>query len=608
MRNEWRDQVILVAVCAGAYFFQLGATHLWEEDEAYFGRTAQEMYERGDYIVPWFNGDISLHKPILMYWVMIGGFQLFGTTEFAARCGSAIFGIGNVLLTYQLGRRLFSERVGFWSGVVLGTCLHFAVVSRAAVADPELICFCTLPMLIFAWGTPLSRSRMPAVNNAAASISATDLPRSRWMFVYASMAVAALAKGPVGIVLPTAVIGLFLLLMRIESRIESPSEASARWLVRVATWLAHLFWPPAVWRTAWQMRPITAAAMIGLVALPWYLAVGWMTAGAWLQGFFLVHNYGRFMNSFESHGGGPLYYLAAVAIGMFPWCIFGYQGAYLTATGLQRGNPSRTAYLFLCAWVAVWVGAFTCAGTKLPHYVLPAYPALAIIIGGFLEQWLAGTDGISHRWHRTSWAVLIMVGLGMLVSLPLVARTYLSGEEQLGLIGLIPAVAGMIGFWAVEHGRRMWAAGAVSVGAVAFLVVLLGWGAVRVDQYQSSPLVAKWLRELAPDHSAELGAHGCFEASLLYYCDQNIAKLGRHESVASFFADHPQATFLLTTDRKLARTGELLPAGVQIVRETPRFLKHERLLLLGRANHDVETHDRHASSVQWIQHEVESAP
>ena len=104
MSEHGRHQFILVLLCAVIYFTNLGGTHLWDEDEAHFGSTVTEMMQRGNYVVPYFNGEISLHKPAFMYWVMIAGVQIFGNTEFALRFGSAIFSIGTVLLTYHTGR------------------------------------------------------------------------------------------------------------------------------------------------------------------------------------------------------------------------------------------------------------------------------------------------------------------------------------------------------------------------------------------------------------------------------------------------------------------------------------------------------------------------
>lgn len=603
MTQGARHQLLLVAICAVTYFFNLGSTHLWEEDEAYFGRTAREMSQRGDLVVPYFNGEISLHKPALMYWVMLAGTKLFGFNEFGLRFGSVLFSIGSVLLTYHLGRILFSSaRTGFWSGLVLATSLHFAVVARAAVVDPELIFFCSLPILIFVHG--IQRRRVISNPSSASNfqaVRATELSWANWALAYASMAMATLAKGPVGIVLPTAVIGLFLLMNRTDAvRNSLPEPSSTKpWLLRGLIWFTRVFWPSTVLRTTWEMRPFTAIGMLLLIAAPWYVWVGLRTDGEWLRGFFFVHNYGRFVNSFEKHSGGPLYYIVAICIGIWPWCMFNYQAVRQTIAGLWSGSPDRPQTLLLCGWIAVWVGVFTLAGTKLPHYVLPAYPAVAILFGHFVDRWLSGTSSLQTGWMRASWITPIVVGVGLMIAMPFVAQRYLPGEHRLALIGIIPVVGGILGFWLSERQQRGWAAATISGMAVLFLMTLLGWGAVRVDRFQKSFVVASWLKEVQANQQAEVGALGCFEACLLYYCDRNIDRL-TSESAEEFFLEHPGQAFLLTTDRSYAEIEEHLPRDVCILKETQRFLKPQRLMLLGRKPT--------ASTIQTVHFEQEDAP
>ena len=133
MLARLRHQLVLAAIAGAMYFVNLGATHLWDVDEAIFSQAAKEMHARGDAVVPYFNGQVFPDKPALMYWLMIGAYELFGPTEFAARFWSAVFGIGSVLLTYQLGRLVFSPRVAFWSGLILATSLNFNVIARAVL-------------------------------------------------------------------------------------------------------------------------------------------------------------------------------------------------------------------------------------------------------------------------------------------------------------------------------------------------------------------------------------------------------------------------------------------------------------------------------------------
>ncbi len=115
MNRSTRYQLIIVALAAVAFFTNLGATSLWDQDEAYFAGTAAEMHARGDWVTPYFNGEMFGHKPPFMFWMMMIGYKLLGVTSLAARLPCALFGVGTALLTYHLGRRLFSAQVGLKS-------------------------------------------------------------------------------------------------------------------------------------------------------------------------------------------------------------------------------------------------------------------------------------------------------------------------------------------------------------------------------------------------------------------------------------------------------------------------------------------------------------
>jgi len=214
MPQQVRQGLVLIAVTAVLFLPRLGATRLWDDDETYFAQVAREMYERGDLIVPWFNQALFSHKPPFMYWMMIGAYHLFGVTEFAARLPSALFGIANVLLVWRLGRMLYSAGVGFWAGIILATSLNFVVISRAATCDTELIFFCTLPIYLFVRGTA---TRHPSANGHTPVLlwdeanSGIEPTWSTYALVYATMGVAVMVKGPIGVILPTAVLGLYLL-------------------------------------------------------------------------------------------------------------------------------------------------------------------------------------------------------------------------------------------------------------------------------------------------------------------------------------------------------------------------------------------------------------
>ena len=101
-------QLVIVAAACAIFLPNLGRTGLWDMDEALYASVAREMFQRGNWVVPWFNGQLFPEKPPLMFWTMMGGFELFGVNEFGARFFSAVMGVGTALIAFHLGRLLFS--------------------------------------------------------------------------------------------------------------------------------------------------------------------------------------------------------------------------------------------------------------------------------------------------------------------------------------------------------------------------------------------------------------------------------------------------------------------------------------------------------------------
>ena len=213
--------LLLLAVATLAFFSFLGGAHLWDVDEAIFSQTAREMLERNDAVVPYFNGQVFAHKPPLLYWLMMGAYRLLGSNEFAARLPSALASVACVLLTCRLARLVFSPSVGLWAGLILAGNISFALIARAATPDALLTLFSTLAVYAFVAVTAKARIQSGGANERNAPWAGQTRFEPSWLgwaLVYAAMALAVLTKGPVGVVLPTAVIGLFLLVMRAEPR------------------------------------------------------------------------------------------------------------------------------------------------------------------------------------------------------------------------------------------------------------------------------------------------------------------------------------------------------------------------------------------------------
>ena len=117
----FRHQLLLIVVSATVFLTNLGGPPLMDRDEPRNAGCAAEMAARGDWVVPWFNDELREHKPVLLYWLMMSAYAVFGVNEFAARFWSAALAVGTVLMTYHIGRRLFNPAAACWSQGCSGT-------------------------------------------------------------------------------------------------------------------------------------------------------------------------------------------------------------------------------------------------------------------------------------------------------------------------------------------------------------------------------------------------------------------------------------------------------------------------------------------------------
>jgi len=580
MRQSARHQVLIAAIGLIVFFANLGATRLWDQDEAYFARTAVEMHQRHEWVVPYFNDEVFAHKPPLMFWMMRLGFLLFGVSEFAARFWSAVFALGTALLVYRLGRRMFSAGIGLWAAIALSTALMFDVVARAATPDSFLVFFSTLSLYLFArhehWGSDAERS--PA-----------DSPLSwhTWTAIYAAMALAVLVKGPIGVLLPGSTIGLYLLL---RDQIEMPRAAK---LEERLLALARRFSPARIVSTMWSMRPLTAVATILAVSGPWYVLVGWRTGGQFLSEFFGTQNYGRFFNTMDHHGGGVWYYIPAVLAGFFPWSVFAIPTA-VDLTRRCRGKESwQRGSKFLTSWIAVWVGFFSLASTKLPNYVLPAYPALSLATACLIDRWIQ--QGARALMPRLSFGSLIAVGCAIVIGvtvmghrngsgIPLLQRLggapNLAGDLPLiGLLGVILVAGGTISMTFVERGRNRNCMLTLAATAVAFCVGTLAIAAVQIDRLQPTPALAAAIHEHAAGHP-QIGQFGYFRPSLVYYADARVEACKTPQRTAEFLSQSADS-FVVTTEDSYFRLAAQLPAEIAVLDREADFPRGQIVVLLG---------------------------
>jgi 4-amino-4-deoxy-L-arabinose transferase-like glycosyltransferase len=562
-----RRIIVLLTVSITVLFFRLGEARLWDRDEPRNARCAIEMLERNDWIVPFFNNELRTHKPVLLYWLMMTAYAVFGQNEFAARFWSAALGVGTVLCTYRIGSKLFSSEAGFWGALCLTPALMFNVAARAATPDSLLIFLIALAMLLFVdFAYSTEQHKFFASREWQPEPSFT-LPQMIWF--YATLGLAVLAKGPVGFVLPMAIVGFTVFADNYRQRRTDP-------------WITTML--RAAWRSAKQTQLLYGTVVMLLVAVPWYAWVGWRTDGEFLRGFFWEHNVRRATESMENHRGSPLFfYPVTLLIGFFPASIFALPTIGHLLFVWRRKAEHHSAITFCVLWIGMFVGLFSLAGTKLPSYVTPCYPALAVLTGFTVNAWLKQEWNIATWWMNLSQITLGLVGIATVPALLWVTRRYIPGAEGLALLGVILCCGCCLAIVLAVFHQRAWSLGATIGAGLLFSGGLFGMGSVAVDAHQQQHVLFDAIH--AHSRHAEVSSWHCLESSWVYYLGSPIHEFP-HESNSSggavirqFLADSPDR-FVILRERDWKEMEVSLQNEITVVATAPYFLKSERLLLL----------------------------
>ena len=349
-------QLYLLFFFGAALLYSLGnwSLPLIDRDEPRFAEASREMRQSGDFLLPRLNGEYRFDKPPLIYWCQVLAYDILGENDFAARLPSAIFAALTAVTTLIYSSRIFGPRIGLWSGILFATSLQVFIHSRAAVADMPLVFF----FLTATWAD-WERLRKP------------DSAFWWWTF-YLSLGLGFLAKGPVAL-LPV-------------------------FFAPIQSFLNH---SPYRFRFRSAIQGVLVVlVVIGLWGVPALIA----THGEYLKIGIGRHVFLRSLQPMESHGLAGIwgymlflpYYLVVTFFSFFPWCLF-LPGCVKRLWAHREPDEN-----YLLGPILIVFLVFTLIQTKLPHYVLPAYPMLAMLTARQAEQ---------SRWARPILATTLVVYL-----------------------------------------------------------------------------------------------------------------------------------------------------------------------------------------------------
>lgn len=512
----------LLAALALAWFGGLGERRLLKADEGRYAEIPREMVASGDWLTPRLNGFKYFEKPPLQYWATATAFVALGIRESSARLWTALTGFLGVLLAYYAGRRLLGAAGGVCAATVLAGSAMYVFAGHVTSLDMGLSLF--LALAVFAIALAQGDATSPGA-------------RRNWMLAaWAAMALAVLSKGLIGLVLPAAAV------------------------------LAYAAWQrdAALLR---RLHVLEGSALFLAIAAPWFIAVS--AANPEFARFFFIHeHFERFLTTQHHHVGPIWYFVPVLAVGAVPWLLSLPAALWQAA----RAAPAMRfqSQRFLLAWCVVVFAFFSVSGSKLPSYILPMFPVLALLVAAQLTR-------ASRRLLAAQAGLAALIGLAVLAvaaarALPALPEPYRPWIIAAGAALAAPALAAL---WLAARGRGLASVLALAAGGLAFTqLVVLGHGALS-PQYSAYDAVERARPGLPAD--APFYAVREYDHTLPFYLGRTVTMVAVTDELAGAIAWEPHKYVARLEDFAAAWRGAraacaaFAPAEFQGLRTTLRL-------------------------------------
>jgi 4-amino-4-deoxy-L-arabinose transferase-like glycosyltransferase len=469
----WTLFLAFAAVLLGV----LKARTLVPPDEGRYAEMAREMFASGDWVTTRLNGIKYFEKPPLQTWMNALSFELFGLGDWQARLWTGLCGLLGVGLTGYAGKRVFGDRVGFYAALVLGSSFYWVACSQINSLDMSLSGMMTIALCALL---------------VAQRDDATASEQRNWMLVcWAGMALSVLAKGLIGLVLPGGVLVFYTVFSR-------------------------------DWKIWTRLHLVKGLLLFLLIAVPWFVLVGLKNPEQ--PHFFFVHeHFDRFLKT-EHHREAAWYvFFVLLAAGSVPWVGVLVQSLVLGAkrsTEATRFKPR----LMLLVWVAFIILFFTKSNSKLPGYIVPVFPAVALLVAWYLD---VGT----RRSRMLTAGLTALLGAALLAFVPFMLRLakhpgedvlYAAYQPWALAAGLVLLIGGAL---AMLYARQMQRDLTVLVLAIAGFAgtELLLCGFEPIAQVRAGTLLLPAMKAAgAANPATRVYSVGIYEQSLTFYLGRTV--------------------------------------------------------------------------------------
>ena len=485
---------LLLAVIV-IWFGNIEYRKLIEPDEGRYAEIPREMVASGDWVTPRLNNLKYFEKPPLQYWATAAAYSMFGEQQWTSRLWTVLTGFAGLLLVWFTGTRLFGCEAGRYAAILLGSSLLYALMAHINTLDMGVTFFISLGIV----GLLLGQQQ-----GADARI------RRHWMWLaWAALGLAVLSKGLMGLVLPGAALVIYSLLQR----------------------------DLALWN---RMHLLTGLLLCLLVTAPWFYLV--MKANPeFFQRFFIYEHYTRFTTKVHGRYQPWYYFIPILLLGMLPWTLLMFDALQRAwQWGAARVEKSFSPERFLLVWAVFVYVFFSISGSKLPSYLLPMFPALALLMG----RHLAAISEQRLFWLIAPLLPLIVLGLGLapftarLADTPQQVQMY--GEYAgwllaAGLVWLLGMVSALV---LLRRRNKPVAVLALALGAL--LAAQLGTsGYNTIAKERSAYLIAAAIRPYVKANEPFYSV-ASYEQTLPFYLKRTFTLVAYQDEMAFGIMQEPQ--------------------------------------------------------------------
>jgi len=417
----------LWVLLAAIWFGTLGIRPLYKADESRYGEISREMVASGDWVTPRLNGFKYFEKPPLQYWATAAFFSLIGEKDWVARLWTALIGFAGIVMVLTAANRLFGPPAGLYAAAVLAASPLYVLLGQVNTLDMSVTFFLSAAIFSFALG--------------------------QMLVFWAACALAVLSKGLIGIVLPGAALFLYMLAKRDGS------------LIRRA-------------------RVMPGVALFLLIAAPWFIAVS--AANAEFAHFFFVReHFERFTTHLHQRVHPAWYFIPVLAAGMAPWLV------PLGHAAMRAFRRRTDAELLLWIWAAVVFAFFSVSGSKLPPYILPIFPALAVLAARSLTRRVLIVQSLV--------TIPVALGAGLAVHRLAAAGPYAGYALWIFVATFILAAAAAAALFMAWRFRMTAAVLTLALGSLVAMQVGIAGHRTLSDRFSAASLVATLPQKPPPE-------------------------------------------------------------------------------------------------------------